>query len=72
MVTIVLKSGRVFRDVELQSVTGGLVQVTMKRADAEGDELLGLVRSKEVFKFQEWQGSEWWVSFNTEAVEGVK
>lgn len=72
MVTIVLKSGKVFRDVELQSAASGLVQVVMKRSVASGDELFGMVVSKEVFKFQEWHEDEWWVSFNTDAVEGVK
>lgn len=72
MVTIVMKSGRVFRDVELQSATSGLVQVTMKRTEVSGDELLGVVTGGEVFNFQEWQEDEWWVSFNTNAVEGVK
>lgn len=72
MATIVMKSGRVFRDVKLQSATSGLVQVTMKRTVASGDELLGMVTGGEVFKFQEWHEDEWWVSFNTDAVEGVK
>lgn len=72
MVTIVMKSGKVFRDVKLQSAQSGLVQVTMKRSVASGDELLGMVVSKEIFKFQEWHEDEWWVSFNTDAVEGVR
>lgn len=72
MVTIVMKSGYVFRDVELQSAASGLVQVVMKRSVASCDELFGMVRTNEVFKFQEWNEDEWWVSFNTDAVEGLK
>lgn len=72
MVTIVMKSGKVFRDVALKSATKSLVQVTISRAEVCGDELLEMASGGEVFDFQEWRESEWWVSFNTSAVEGVK
>lgn len=72
MVTIVLKSGKVFRDVELVSTEGGLVQVNVKRSEVSGTDLLGLVKENEVYNFTEWKESEWWVSFRTEYVEEVR
>lgn len=72
MVTIVMKSGKVFRDVALKGATQSLVLVTISRAEVCEDELLEMASGGEVFNFQEWRESEWWVSFNTEAVEAVE
>lgn len=72
MVTIVMKSGKVFRDVNLQVAGKSLVQVIMKRSVVSGDELFGMVKGGEVSSFQEWHEDEWWVALNGEAVEGVK
>lgn len=71
MVTIVMKSGKVFRDVELSDFGKLLVIVYVDREGVQGDELVKMVESGEVYSFNEHK-DEWRICFNTSAVEGVK
>lgn len=72
MVTIVMKSGKVFRNVKLSDFGESLVIVYTVRKDVQGDELVKMVEGGEVWSFNEWYEDEWRICFNTSAVEGVK
>lgn len=71
MVTIVLKSGKVFRDVTLSNYGERLVIVHASRRGVQGNELVKMVAGKEVYSFDEHGQDEWRICFNTDAVEGV-
>lgn len=72
MVTIVMKSGKIFRDVKLSCCEERLTIVYASRRDVTGNELFKMVDGKEVWSFEEWHEDEWQICFNTSAVEGVK
>ena len=72
MTTIVMKSGKVFRDVRLSRFGEQLVIVYATRKDVQGDELVKMVAGGEVYSFKERGEDEWRICFNTSEVEGVK